>query len=175
MVGIRGKQCDKGGCGMCRVASRDVKFVCSDHTKIWIAKLPPELMTDGNDFDGLWRLFGLLDAMDYTSSGQKKYEHDKHRNHRPGKLYLVAAVNRSGFEAVIIGALAEFNNGICEERKHHYKNHGADGQYEERKMKNRMSRCRLRFEYIWRLRRILEIAKNRLRNEQITNHDDKRP
>jgi len=41
-------------------------------------------------------------------------------------------------------------------------------------MKNRVSRCRLRFEYIWRLQRILGTAKNRLRNQQITRQDDER-
>jgi len=131
MVGIRGEQSDKGGCGMCRVAGRDVKLICGDHPKSWITKLPPELMTDGNDFDGFWRFLGLLDAMDYTSSSEKKYEHNEHRNYRPGELYLVAAVDWWRLTAVIIGAPAELNNGICEEREHYYKNHGADGQYEK--------------------------------------------
>src|ERR1700735_2651037 len=42
-------------------------------------------------------------------------------------------------------------------------------------MENRVSRCRFRFEYIWRLRRILGTAKNRLRNAQIPSQDGKRP
>jgi hypothetical protein len=108
-------------------------------------------MTDRNDFDGLWRFLGLLDAMNYTSGGKEEYQHNKNGNHRPGEFYLVAAVDWWRFTAVIVGTPAELYNGICEQGENDYKNHRANGENEEREMENRVGWARLRFEHVGRL------------------------
>src|SRR5580692_3191791 len=140
VVRIRGKQGDEGGRGVRRITRRHMELVCRDDAKSGITKLPPELMTDRDNVDGLWGLARLLDGMDYTSGGKEQYQHDERRNHRPGKFYLVATVNWWRFTAVVVSTPTELDNGIREEGKDDYKNHSADGEYEERKIENRVGR-----------------------------------
>src|SRR5580765_3207263 len=95
-------------------------------------------MTNRRDFNRPWGFAGVLNGMDYTSSGQEQDQNDEHRNHGPGEFYLVAAVDGSGFTAVVIGSLAEFDDGIRDEGEHNYENDGGNREYKQRQMNNRI-------------------------------------
>src|SRR6202044_2546092 len=53
VVGVRRKQCKKSGGSMCRVAYRNVQFIRSYDFERRISILPPELVPDDGDLNGI--------------------------------------------------------------------------------------------------------------------------
>src|ERR1700723_1139396 len=93
-------------------AHRNVQFVRSDNAYLWIAKFPPELMSDSDDFHSILRLRHILDGVDYPCGCEKQNDYDQNRNHGPRQFNLVASVHLGRLATVISWALAEFHDRI---------------------------------------------------------------
>src|SRR6202453_3847731 len=106
MVSVGRRHFQVGGCGMARIADRNMQFVSCDDAELRIAKFPPVLMADHDDIQRSMRLAGVLCIEDNPGGGQEENHNDEYWNDRPGKLDLITAVNLRGFILRIGGALA---------------------------------------------------------------------
>ena len=67
VIHVGGQQRDERRGRIRRVADRNMQFVGRDDVQPWIAILPPELVTDGDDLDGVRRPLCVLDGGDHPS------------------------------------------------------------------------------------------------------------
>ena len=79
-------------------------------------------MADGDDLDRPRRLGSILNRMDHARCGEEEHQHDKHGNHSPGELHLIAAVNLRRFATIVTAALAELHDRIYKQAENNYKN-----------------------------------------------------
>ena len=138
---------------MLRVADRNVKFVGGDHTQFRIAIFPPILMADGDDFDGSRRLGGVLHGKNDARGGQEQDQNDQARNHGPGQLHLIAAIDLGRFAAVVRVGLAEFRSGVGDQGENDHEYDAGNDQDQLRQTKNRIGWGRVRLKNIRDLRR----------------------
>jgi hypothetical protein len=89
VVGVGGKQSEKRGRWIRSVADWHMQLVRGDNTQSRVAKFPPELVTDGDDFDCPSGFRSVLDGVDHARSGKEQHQHDQDGNHGPGELYLI--------------------------------------------------------------------------------------
>ena len=82
-----------------------------------IAKFPPELVTDGSDFNGARRRHGLLNRMNNASGGEEKHQDDKDGNDGPGEFDLIAPIDLGRLAAIIGGAVAKLSLRHKQEEK----------------------------------------------------------
>src|SRR5580704_4707036 len=140
-----------GWCGMGGIAARNVQFVCGDHSKRGVAKFPPELMADGDDFNRCRRLWSVFDRVDYASGRKEQNQNDEDGQNRPGKLDLIAAVNWGRLAAIIVGAPPELHQGIGKQAENNCKDDRRNDEHEDCNMKDLISRRGRWPEYIrWR-------------------------
>ena len=126
------------GVGMRGIADWNMQFVGSDNAKSRVTKFPPELMADGSHFDRPRGFGGILDGVDHARRGEEKHQHNEDRNHGPGELYLIAAINLRRLTAIVVSTPAELRNGIGEQAENNHKNDAGDGEHQQRQMKDRI-------------------------------------
>ena len=93
MIRIGGKQREESRGRVRRVAYRDVQFIRGHHFQRRISILPPELVPDHGDFNGVAWPGGVLDAGDYARCRQEQDHNNEDRNDRPREFHLSASVN----------------------------------------------------------------------------------
>src|SRR3984885_6828841 len=142
-----------------------MQFVRGDDTESRVAKFPPKLMTDGDDCDGARRFRSILDGVDHARRGQEKHQYDEYGNHGPSKFHLVTAIDLRRLAAVVAIPLAELSNGVRQEAEHNRKNGAGDRQDQQRQMKDRVCRRRLRPEDARNLRWTRRSAETERRRE----------
>jgi hypothetical protein len=114
VIGISGKQREESWSGVCRVTYRYVQFICSHDVEAGVAKLPPKLMTDNSNFDGIMRFHGFLNVCYYSACRQEQNQDNQNRNYRPSCFYLGAAVNLREFPFILGSPLSEFDYCVSE-------------------------------------------------------------
>src|SRR5450432_2878170 len=97
---------------MTGIADWDVQFVGCDDAKLWIAKLPPVLMSNHGDFNGTRRLWSILNRVDHSRRGQEQNNDDQNRNNCPGQLNLSASVHLSRLAAAIHRSCTELDDRV---------------------------------------------------------------
>ena len=80
-----------------------------------ILKLPPELVTDGGNFNCVWREARIFHRMDDSRCGQKQHHDNQDGNDRPGQLHLVAAIDLRWLSAIVEfrPAMTTFRSGTA--------------------------------------------------------------
>ena len=78
------------------------------------------------------RLGRILNGADHARGGEEEDQHDEGRNHGPGELHLVAAINLRRLAAIVVSTLAEFRDGVCQQAENNGKNKARDRQDEQR-------------------------------------------
>ena len=126
VVRVGGKQRQKSGCRVRGIAYRNVQLIGSDDALLWITKLPPELVSDGDDLDRILRLRSILNRVDHSCGCQKQDDDDQNRNHGPRQFNLRASVNLGRLPTVIPWALAVFHDRIGQQSKDNRKNQTRD-------------------------------------------------
>src|SRR4030095_9215189 len=101
VVSICRKQCKKSGCGLLRIADGHVQLVCGHEAILGVPKLPPEMVPDNRHLNRARWSRGILHLVDDARRGQEEHHNDQHRNHCPGQLQLIAAINLRWFAAVV--------------------------------------------------------------------------
>jgi len=71
VIGIRGKEREKGRSRMRRVAYRDVQFIRGQNLQRWISILPPVLVPDHRDFN---RTTGRRRCLDRNNDARRRQE-----------------------------------------------------------------------------------------------------
>lgn len=111
VIRIRRQQRDQCRSRVVGVANRNMEFIRSHDSKARITILPPELVSDGDDFDGILGSRGL-DAGDYSRRCHEQGHNNEDGDNGPGELHLVAAVHLGRFASIVILSLPELNNGV---------------------------------------------------------------
>ena len=143
MIGVSGEQLQERWRRMRGIAHGNVQFVGRDHTQSRIAIFPPELMADDGYLNRRGRFGSILDGVENARSSEKQHQHDEDRNHCPGELDSIAAINWGGLAAIVAGALAVFCYGINDQGEDHGKNGAGHGENERGQMEDpvRGRRC----------------------------------
>ena len=77
MIGVGGKQFQECGRGMGGITDGNVQFVCCDDAQRRVAKLPPELVSDGGDFHRRGGSWSVLDRVNHSGSSEKQNDDDQ--------------------------------------------------------------------------------------------------
>src|SRR5215510_13343830 len=141
VVSICRKQREKSGCGLLRIADGHVQLVCGHEAVLKVPKLPPELVTDNRHLNRARWSRCILHLVNDACGGEEKHHNDQHRNHGPGKLYLIAAVNLRWFASVVVCPPPEFYGRVDQQASNDQKYDPRDRQPEEREPKDGISRC----------------------------------
>jgi hypothetical protein len=72
VIRIRGKQRQESRTWVCRVTYRYVQFIRSYNVEAGVAILPPILMADDSDFEGIIRFGGFLNVRNYSGCRQEQ-------------------------------------------------------------------------------------------------------
>ena len=83
-------------------------------------------MADGSDLDGVGGRDGVLDRLNDTRGGEEKHQNDEYRDDGPGELHLIAAVNLRRLVIFVCWTMAEFDDGVDEEREDNDKDQPGD-------------------------------------------------
>ena len=138
VVGVRRKQRNKCRRRMLRIADRNMKFVRGDHSQRRITIFPPILVADGHDFDRAGRFGRVLYGKNHARGGQEQNQNDQTRNHGPGQLHLIAAIDLRRFAAVINAAPPKFRSSVGDQGKNNHEDQPADDQNQFRQTKYRI-------------------------------------
>src|SRR5580693_3840644 len=133
---------------MRRVAYGNVQLIRSHHLQRRISILPPELMPNDGDLDGVARTDRVLDTGNYARSRQKQDHHNENRNDRPRQFQLSAAINLRGFASIGRLALSESHNRVDKQTENNHEYRCRHLQHKKRKIKYRLRRRRHRSESI---------------------------
>ena len=112
VVRIRRQQRDQCRNRVVGVAHRNMEFIRSHDSERRVSVLPPELVSDGDDFDDILRSSGLLNAGNYSRRCHEQRHNNEDGDHGPGELHLVAAIHLGRFASIVILSLPELNNGV---------------------------------------------------------------
>jgi len=72
VIRIRGKQREESRSWVSRITYRYVQFIRSHDIQSGVAILPPKLMTDDSDFDGIVRFRGFLNVRNHSDGRQEQ-------------------------------------------------------------------------------------------------------
>jgi hypothetical protein len=72
VIRVRGKQRQESRGGVCRVTYRYVEFIRSYNVEAWVSILPPILMADDSDFEGIMRFGGVLNVRNDSRCRQEQ-------------------------------------------------------------------------------------------------------
>jgi len=120
------------------IADRDVQFVRGYDVQPWVAVLPPELMTDGDNLDGICRREGLLNVGNYPSRCHEQRHNDQDGNDSPGDLNLIATVHLRWLTAIVACPSSEFHDSVAEQGEHDHEYGCRHDQHEERQSEDRL-------------------------------------
>src|SRR6266436_10217446 len=107
---------------MVGIADGNVEFVRRDDTESRIPKLPPELVTNGGDFQSRDGFGSILDRVDHSRGSQKQNDYDQNRNDGPGQLDWGASIHLGGLTLRSARFVAEFHDGVRQQSGDHEKN-----------------------------------------------------
>ena len=151
---------------MIRVAEGNVEFVRRDDIQPWISIFPPKLMPDDVDFNRARRHGRLLQGSNDSRCSHKESYHDDDWNHRPGKFYLIAAVNLRRLFAVL-SLPSEFHNGVDKQTENSGEDYRRYHEHKQREPENLGGWCRNWGEYVRRTEgRIGGLGENGIRRTE---------
>ena len=117
-----------------------MRFVCSNNPVLRVLELPPELMTDHCDFEGIMRFRGILNIRNDSACRQKQNQDNQNRNYRPGCLYLGTAVNLRWFVLIVVNPFSEFDYCVSQQAEYEDKHCCRNRKYEKRQPIDRLRR-----------------------------------
>src|SRR6185503_3277545 len=98
--------------------------------------LPPELVPDHDDVEGILRLRRVLDARDHAGGRQKQRHDDQYGNDRPRELHLVAAVHLRRFGAVVVPPPPEAHDRVDQQAEDDREDTRCHRQHEHRQLED---------------------------------------
>src|SRR5882762_456887 len=97
---------------MVGIADGNMEFVRRDNPERRISKFPPELVTNGGNFQSRDGFGSILDRVDHSRGSQKQNDYDQNRNDGPGQLDLGASINLGGLTLRIARFVAKLRDGV---------------------------------------------------------------
>ncbi len=141
MVCVGREEFDESGSRMGAIADGNVEFVGGDDAEGGVAELPPKLMTDSGDIEGVRGRNRVLNGLNDTSGGKEKDQDDEHGHNGPSQFHLVAAVNLRRLAIITCGMVAKSNYGIDQKRKDYNKNQAGNDENEKGQAADGIGRC----------------------------------
>jgi hypothetical protein len=123
-----------------------MQLIGSHHVQLGIAEFPPPLVSDDGDLQRVRGRAMVLDGRRDAGSGHHQYEDDQNRDHGPGDLNLIAAVNLSRLGAFAAATVAKADDGVGDQSRYHCEDDSANRERQDREMVDRLSRSRQRLE-----------------------------
>ena len=125
VVDVGGVQFEPDG-----TSRRHDEFVRGDDAVVGIAVLPPPLVADHHDLEGVLRRRGAFDIADEAHRGERQHEDDDDRDHRPRELDGIAAVDLTRLALAVARGL---RGAILEDRVHERALHDDEDRGADRK------------------------------------------
>src|SRR5262245_5038529 len=91
-------------------------------------------MTDDSCMDGARRWLSVLYVGDRPRRHQDQHEHDQNRHYRPGKFYLVTAVNLRWLARFISRTVSKAHDRVDEQARNNGEDNRADCEHQERSL-----------------------------------------
>ncbi len=109
----------------------DVNLIGGDDVEEGITDLPPELMADDGDMEGVFGLAGVFDTPDAARGDAGDNKDDEDGDDGPSGFDLIAAVDlRRLLAAIVMAALAEADHGVDEQARDDGEDSAGDGEFQ---------------------------------------------
>ena len=106
------------------------------HPQLRITILPPVLVSDDGDLEGVGRFRSVLNSVDYSRRGQKQHDYDQDGNDRPRQLNLCAPVELSRLATRIPSSPPKLNDPLNQQGEHDDKDESGDNKHKFRQVKD---------------------------------------
>jgi hypothetical protein len=116
---------------MRRIAHRDVQLVRRDHAQRRVLELPPPLVADDADLDGVRGRRGGLDLEGGARRRRDQDEDDEDRHDGPRQLDRIAAVDLRRLASVVPGTATVANETVDEQPADDHEDDASDRQHEQ--------------------------------------------